>query len=68
MVTRQSAKKVQRVGWLINIFGGGIGIAVWLFVFKADLSLPSIFFLWPVGLGGAVGLVGWFLEKLGKSA
>ena len=68
MGVSERGKRIQRVGQLILVFGGGIGIAVWLFGFKGDLSRPSIFFLWPIGLGGAIGLVGLILERFGKSA
>ena len=48
--------------------GGAVGLALWLFVFKGDLSRPGILFLWPMGLGSVTALVGMILERSAKSA
>jgi len=68
MATVAVARRIQRVGQLIAVIGGAIGLALWLFVFKGDLSRPSILFLWPMGLGSVIALVGMVLERSAKSA
>jgi hypothetical protein len=66
MVTIEGARRIQRVGRIIALIGGAFGLALWLFVFKGDLSRPAILFLWPMSLGGAIALVGWILERSAK--
>ena len=68
MATVAVARRIQRVGQLIAVIGGALGLALWLFVFKGDLSRPSILFLWPMGLGSVIALVGMILERSAKSA
>ena len=70
MVTREGAKKIVRAGQLTIVVGGSIGLLalVGAFAFFGDLSRSAIFFVWPIGLGGAIGLVGMILERLAKSA
>ena len=68
MATVSVARRIQRVGQLIAVIGGALGLALWLFVFKGDLSRPSILFLWPMGLGSVIALVGMILERSAKSA
>ena len=68
MATVSVARRIQRVGQLIAVIGGALGLALWLFVFKGDLSRPGILFLWPVGLGSVIALVGMILERSAKSA
>ena len=68
MATVAVAGRIQRVGQLIAVIGGALGLALWLFVFKGDLSRPSILFLWPMGLGSLTALVGMILERSAKSA
>ena len=68
MATVAVARRIQRVGQLIAVIGGALGLALWLFVFKGDLSRPGILFLWPVGLGSVIALVGMILERSAKSA
>ena len=68
MATVSVARRIQRVGQLIAEIGGALGLALWLFVFKGDLSRPSILFLWPMGLGSVIALVGMILERSAKSA
>ena len=67
MATVAVARRIQRVGQLIALIGGALGLALWLFVFKGDLSRPSILFLWPMGLGPVIALVGMILERSSKS-
>jgi hypothetical protein len=67
MATVAVARRIQRVGQLIAVIGGALGLALWLFVFKGDLSRPSILFLWPMGLGSVTALVGMILERSAKS-
>jgi hypothetical protein len=67
MVTREGAKKVVRAGHLTIVVGGSIGLLVWLGAFFGDLSRPAIFFVWPIGLGGLIGLVGMILERSARS-
>ena len=38
MATVAVARRIQRVGQLIALIGGALGLALWLFVFKGDLS------------------------------
>jgi cytochrome bd-type quinol oxidase subunit 1 len=66
MVTIKVAKLIQRVGFSIALVGSAFGLAVWLLVFKGDLSRPSIQFLWPMDLGWAIALIGWILERFAK--
>ena len=68
MATVSVARRIQRVGQLIAVIGGALGLALWLFVFKGDLSRPSMLFLWPMGLGSVIALVGMILERSAKSA
>ena len=68
MATVAVARRIQQVGQLIAVIGGALGLALWLFVFKGDLSRPSILFLWPMGLGSVIALVGMILERSAKSA
>jgi hypothetical protein len=65
MATVGIARRIQRVGQLIAVIGGALGLASWLFVFKGDLSRP-ILFLWPMGLGSVIALVGLILERYAK--
>jgi len=66
MATIEGARRIQRVGRIIYLIGGALGLGVWLFVFKGDLSRPSILFLWPIGLGSVIALVGVILERSAK--
>ena len=68
MATVEGARRIRRIGGLVATFGGGIGLAVWLFAFSGDLSRPSIFFLWPIGLGSVIALVGVVLERFAKQS
>mgnify|MGYP001359810816 CR=1 FL=1 len=68
MVTVESAKRITRVGYLIMVVGGLVGLVAWLVAFSGDLSRPSIFFIWPIGAGGAIGCVGLILERFYRSA
>jgi hypothetical protein len=68
MATVAVARRIQRVGQLIAVIGGALGLASWLFVFKGDLSRPSILFLWPMGLGSVIALVGLILERSAKQS
>jgi hypothetical protein len=40
MATVAVARRIQRVGQFIVVIGGAVGLALWLFVFKGDLSRP----------------------------
>jgi hypothetical protein len=40
------------------MIGGAIGLTMWLVGFSGDLLRPGILFIWPMGLGGFVSLVG----------
>ena len=62
------AKRVQRVGSAIFVLGGSVGIVAWLFGFKGDLGLPSVYFQWPIGLGGLIALVGLGMEKAARKS
>jgi len=44
MVAIERARKIQRVGHLIIFYGVVVGIAVWLFGFRGDLSRSAYFF------------------------
>jgi hypothetical protein len=68
MATVDVARRIQRVGQLIALIGGALGLALWLFVFKGDLSRSGILFLWPMGSGSVIALVGVILERYGKTA
>jgi hypothetical protein len=68
MATVAVARRIQRVGQLIAVIGGALGLALWLFVLKGDLSRRGILFLWPMGLGSVIALVGTILERSAKSA
>ena len=68
MATYEGAKRVQRFGQLFGMIGGCIGLLVWLVVYFGDLSLPAVFFIWPIGLGGVIGLIGIILERSVRSA
>jgi hypothetical protein len=66
MATVAVARRIQRVGQLVSVIGGALGLALWLFVFKGDLSRPGILFFWPMVLGSVIALVGWILERFAK--
>ena len=63
MVTGEGAKKIVRAGQLVTMIGGSIGLLAWVVLFLGDLSRPAIFFVWPIGLGALIGLVGLILGK-----
>jgi hypothetical protein len=68
MITSQGARKIVRAGQFITLIGGSIGLLAWVVVYLGDLSRPAIFFVWPIGLGAMVGLVGIVLGKLVRPA
>jgi hypothetical protein len=68
MTPFETAQRIKRIGQLFVVIGGGIGLAVWLFAFSGDVSRPSIWFIWPIGLGSIIGLIGLFLERQAKQS
>ncbi len=68
MATVEGARRIKRIGGLFATFGGAVGLGVWLFAFSGDLSRPSILFLWPMGVGSVIALVGVILERSAKQS
>ncbi len=65
MATLEGARRTKRAGQLIAVFGGFVGLAVWLIAFTGELSHGGIFVL-PIGVGGFVSGVGMILERSAK--
>lgn len=68
MTPLERAQRIKRIGQVFGAIGGGIGLAVWLFVFSGDVSRPSILFLWPMYVGVVILLVGLILERFAKQS
>jgi hypothetical protein len=69
MSSVKGARRIKRVGDLIAVCGGFIGLVVWLGVFSGDLSHNSVLlFILPMGAGAAISGLGMILERSAKSA
>jgi len=68
MATVEGARRIKRVGDLIALCGGLIGLVVWLGVFSGDASHNSgLLFILPMGAGAASSGLGMILERSAKS-
>ena len=67
MASAESARRIKRAGDLIALFGGLIGLVVWLGVFSGDLSHNSVLiFILPMGIGATISGVGMILARSAK--
>ena len=69
MATVEGARRIKRVGDLIALCGGLIGLVVWLGVFSGDATHNGmLIFILPMGAGAAITGVGMILDRTAKSA